>query len=88
MKGTGLMSKKKHVELEKLRLGITKQGIIVAGEASPDGSIKDEKAHDVTEDFYNLVMIISQARLAAQKLGETAKIVKPSVKEIKKHGKG
>ena len=49
--------KKKHVELEKLRLGMDGQGRIHVGEVDEEGKLKSDRMKDVTGDFQRLMQI-------------------------------
>ncbi len=49
--------KKKHVELEKLRLGMDNQGRVHVGEINKEGKLKSNKMKDVSGDFQRLMQI-------------------------------
>ena len=48
----------KSIALDKIRLGMTKEGRILAGEANSKGVIKVSKYKDVTDDFHAIVDLL------------------------------
>ena len=62
-------AKKRRIDIDKLSLGMEMAtGRIVVGEALPDGSIPEDKAVDVTDQFVSLMQTIAflQAKKAEQ----------------------
>ena len=69
------MSKKRSVDIDKLRLGMTNKGQVLVGIPDENGALKPEQSKDVTADFesimntqFALMMVNMQRELAAQEM--------------------